>query len=381
MSRIALFSSTIFSTCFVRVSSSSPSSLDAMDRYLPKPKQKNIHEITKLGPAVCILGKTGLGKTWLVNHSLEKFVELTPDILRSKHETIEFLTKIKNSDLPVVLDEYECVNDLIGIREITEPPTKGLFVIVSQVPVKFDFEINVYQMPVKTPEEIKKLFPKADPQVIAACDGDLRIVSQSIVFKSDARDDFQGPRDFLISLVSKKSDINPAHYIGHPIQEPGNIASILHENYPDSKGDHAIIIDLLSQADVIETRVYGGDWELLQYFNLWGCILPSVEIAHTLPHKLRPGSTWTKYQNACMRGKRIEAMANRIPGKRLSHDELLTLRDYAENENAEILKEYGIQPQDIDVLNHMSPLRKIKTKTVGSLKKCLAAVQTAQMST
>ena len=351
--------------------SSSPSSLDAMDRYLPKPVQKNSHEFTKLGPVVCILGKTGIGKTWLVHHTLERFLELTPDILRSKQDTIEFLTKIKNSDLPVVLDEYECVTDLIGIREITEPPTRGLFVIVSQVPVKFDFEINVYNVPVKTPEEIKKLFPKADPQVIATCDGDLRIVAQSLEFKSDVRDDFQTPRDFLISLVSKESKVNPVYYIGHPVQEPGNIASILHENYPDSKGDHATLIDMLSQADIIESRVYAGDWELLHYFNLWGCILPSVEIAHTLRSKLRPGSTWTKYQNMCMRAKRIDAMANRIPGKRLCYDELLVLREFAEHENVDVLKEYGLQPQDIDVLNHLSPLRKMKPKTVSLLKKCL----------
>jgi len=344
-----------------------------MDRYLPKPVQKNTHEFTTLGPTVCILGKTGTGKTWLVHHELERFLEITPDILRSKQDTIEFLTKIENSELPVVLDEYECVSDLIGMREITKPPTTGLFIIVSQVPVKFDFEINVYNMPVKTSEEIKNIFPKADATIIATCAGDLRVVAQSLEFKSDLCDDFQGPRDFLISLVSKNSTVNPIHYIGHPVQEPGNIASILHENYPDSKGDHATIIDMLSQADIIESRVYAGDWELLHYFNLWGCILPSIEIDHTLGAKLRPGSTWTKYQNSCMRAKRIDAMSNRKPGKNLVHDELLVLREYAERENIEILKEYKLQPQDIDVLNHLSPFRKIKAKTVGYLKKCLAA--------
>ncbi len=342
-----------------------------MDRYLPKSIQKNSHEFTNLGPAVCILGKTGVGKTWLVHNVLHKFIELTPDILRSKQDTIEFLTKIKNSDLPLVLDEYECVSDLIGIREITEPPTKGIFVIISQIPVKFDFEINVYNVPVKTPEEIRKLFPKADPYVISTCDGDLRIVTQSLEFKSDARDDFQSPRDFLISLVSNESNLNPIHYIGHPVQEPGNIASILHENYPDSTGNHADIIDMLSRADIIESRVYNGDWELLHYFNLWGCILPSVEIAHSLKSKLRPGSTWTKYQNMCMRVKRIDAMATRIPEKRLCYDMLLVLRDFAEQENFQILKEYGLKPQDIDILNHLSPYRKIKAKTVSFLKKCL----------
>jgi Cdc6-like AAA superfamily ATPase len=62
-----------------------------MDRYLPTPKQKNEHEITKLGPAVCILGKTGIGKTWLVHHTFERYLELTADILRSKQTTSEIL--------------------------------------------------------------------------------------------------------------------------------------------------------------------------------------------------------------------------------------------------------------------------------------------------
>ena len=333
-------------------------------------KQKNEHEFTTLGPIVCVLGKTGTGKTWLVHNTLERYIELTPDILKSKQETIEFLSKIKSSDLPVVLDEYECLSDLIGLREIKESPTTGLFVIVSQVPIKFDFEFSTYHMPLKTPEEIQKLFPGADADVIKTCGGDLRVVAQSLEFKSDMRDDFQGPRDFIMSLVSKDSKVNPARYIGFPVQEPGNIASILHENYPDGKGDFASIADMLSRADMIESKVYAGDWELLHYFNFWGCILPSIEIGHTLTN-LRPGSTWTKYQNMCMRAKRIDAMANRVPGKRLCYDELLTLRNFAELENVEILRDYQLQPQDVDVLNHLSPLRKIKAKTVSSLKKCL----------
>ena len=65
-------------------------------------------------------------------------------------------------------------------------------------------------------------------------------------------------------------------------------------------------------------------------------------------------------------------MANRRPGQEIHTDILLTLRDYAEAGNAEILRDYNLQPQDIDILNHMSPLRKIKPKVVSSLKKSLA---------
>lgn len=341
-----------------------------MDRYLSKvTQQKTETEFTKLGPAVCVLGKSGIGKTWAVRKALCPCIELTSDILKSKQDTIDFLNKIHGTESHVIIDEYECIYDLVGLREIKKPPTNGLFVVISQIPVKFDFEIVTYNFPVLGPEAIKALFPDAQDTVITKCGGDLRRVRQSLTFKSDARDDFQGPREFLISLVSRTANVNPADFCGHPIQEPGNIASILHENYVDSKGDLSKIADQLSVADVIETRVYAGDWELLSYFNLWGCILPAVEIHHTLSNNLRPGSTWTKYQNACMRTKKITDMANRIPHRSLCLDSLLLIRNQVERGYFSTFFEYGLGPADLDVMNHLSPITKLKAKTIASLKK------------
>lgn len=349
---------------------SSSDSSDVMDRYLSKSVgQKSEPEFTKLGPAVCVLGKSGIGKTWAVRKALMPCIELTSDILKSKQDTIDFLNKIHGTESHVIIDEYECIHDLIGLREITKPPTNGLFVVISQIPVKFDFEIVTYNFPVLGPDAIKALFPDAKAEVIDSCGGDLRWVRQSLTFKSDNRDDFQGPREFLISLVSRTSKVNPAAFCGHQIQEPGNIASILHENYVDSKGDLAKIADYLSIADVVETRVYGGDWELLSYFNLWGCILPAAEINHTLSNNLRPGSTWTKYQNACMRAKKISDMANRIPHQNLCIDSLLLIRSQVEKGDFRTFFEYGLGPSDLDVMNHLSPLNKLKAKTIASLKK------------
>jgi hypothetical protein len=70
-----------------------------------------------------------------------------------------------------------------------------------------------------------------------------------------------------------------------------------------------------------------------------------------------------------MRLKRIKAMATRRPGQEVHLDVLMTLRDYAEAGNADILREYNLQPQDVYVLNHMSPLRNIKPKVMAMLKK------------
>jgi len=341
-----------------------------MDRYLSKKApQKNAPEFTTLGPAVCVLGKSGIGKTWAVRKALMPCIELTSDILKSKQDTIDFLNKIHGTETHVIIDEYECISDLVGLREITKPPTNGLFVVVSQVPVKFDFELVTYDFPILDPNSIKNLFPEADDQVIATCGGDLRRVRQSLTFKSDAWDEFQGPKEFLMSLVSRTSNVNPARYCGQPVQEPGNVASILHENYVDSKGDLAKISDQLSVADLIESQVYDGAWDLLPYFNLWGCVLPAVEINHTLRPNLRPGSTWTKYQNACMRTKKIRDLSSRVPHQNLCIDSLLLIRSQVERGDFTNFREYGLKTQDLDVMNHLSPLAKIKPKVLASLKK------------
>lgn len=348
-----------------------------MDRYFSKtPKQKIEDQFTKLGRVVAVVGKSGIGKTWAVRRALDPCIELTADILRSKHDTLDFLEKIRSSTLPVILDEYESIQDLVGLRELTGPPTGAVFVIISHVVPKFDFDFVVHEFPVPTPEQIKAIAPGADDEIVARANGDIRWVLQSLNFKTDFRDDFQSPRDFVTSLVCKGSTTNPAHFIGCPVSEPGNICSILNANYVDSprnRIDLAAVAGLFSTADWFESRVYAGSWDLLPFYNLFGCVLPAIEIGHTLTAPLKPGSTWTKYQNMCMRQKKISAMARRIPSKNLSLDELGLLRVYAEKEQAGPLIEYGLTPQDLDVLNHLSPLRKIKPKVLSSLKKCLGA--------
>ena len=346
-----------------------------MDRYFKKPEQKTDWPFTSLGRAVCVLGKTGIGKSWTVRKALGRHIELTADILRSKQDTLDFLSKIRHSDLPVLLDEYECVCDLTGLRELTGPPTKGNFYVTSQIPPKFDFEIVTWEFPVPSPDELAKICPGATPEAIAECRGDVRRLLHSLKFKSDARDEFSSPKDFVTALVSVGSTVNPARYIGHAVQEPGNTCSILQQNYvdaPKSKVDFAKVAEYFSEAEIFDDKIYEGAWELFPYYNVLGCILPACEIGHTLKPPLKPGSSWTKYQNMCMRKKKIQALASRTTGKRLDMEEIYLLRKYAEEENVAILQDYKLQPQDIDVLNLLNPTRKIKAKTLTSLKKCLS---------
>lgn len=344
-----------------------------MDRYIKKGRDNFDHEFAKLGPAVCILGKSGIGKTWTVHNTLDPCVELTPEILGSKQTTLSFLERIRGTNIPVVLDEYESVQDLVGIREITGPPTNGLFVVVSQVPVKFDFEIHTYNFPVPDEATIRRIVPGVSDAVLKKCRGDLRYAIQSLTMTSDDKDEFQGAREFIESLVSKGSNVNPVDFIGHPVHEPGNVSAILHENYVNSKTcDLVKVIESMSTSMIFETKIYDGSWDLYPYYTFSGCILPAVHIGHSLSLPLRPGSVWTKHQSACARAKRIDAMAQRVPGKRLSLDEIMMLHLYAEKGNVDVLKEYQLKPQDLDVLNHLSPYRKIKPKDLANLKKSLA---------
>lgn len=343
-----------------------------MDRYLRTRTHNFEHEFTKFGPAVCVLGKTGIGKTWTVHDALDPCIELTADILRSKQDTLGFLDKIRGTNSHVILDEYETIQDLVGTREIKKPPTNGLFVVVSQIPVKFDFEIRTYHFPVPDPETIRRIVPGVSDDVVARCKGDLRYAFQSLFMKSDEKDEFQGARDFLESIVSRTSSVNPSDRLGFSVHEPGNVTAILHENYVDSKTcDHAHVIETLSEAMVFESKVYEGNWDLYDYYNVLGCILPAHDIGHTLKLPLRPGSVWTKFQSMCARSKRLGTLAQRVPGQRRTMEHIFLLFRYAEAGNIEVLREHGLTAQDLDVLNHVSPYRKIPAKDIVSLKKLL----------
>ena len=65
-------------------------------------------------------------------------------------------------------------------------------------------------------------------------------------------------------------------------------------------------------------------------------------------------------------------MSHRVPRMDLDLDALMLLRDRAEAGDYEILREYGIQPQDVDVMSHLSPMRKLKPKTLNTIKKWLS---------
>lgn len=335
----------------------------------------------KLGKHICVVGKSGVGKTFMVYSSVSHYVEFTASVLKSKIDTLQFLEKVHGTDITVILDEYECVNTMIGIREIKEPPSNGMFIVISQIPVKFDFPMSIYDMPIMNFSQIKALFPTAKDAVIKACRGDLRFVSQSLTFDSDDLDIFQNSQQIIESFIGSTSSVNPIDFLKDPLPEPGNIAGIVHANYVKSqwKGRDGLermaeCSSWMSDGQMIDSAMY-ENWDLLPYYNCIGCIIPCRLIGHTVK-TIEPASIWTKTQNMLMRSKKIKSMSSRGPGRmHLSLDTLFLLRDYAELGDIEMLKSYKLEPGDMDTLNHLSPLRKIKNRALILLKKGLAESQ------
>jgi hypothetical protein len=80
----------------------------------------------------------------------------------------------------------------------------------------------------------------------------------------------------------------------------------------------------------------------------------------------RTGSLWTKYQNICMRHKKLEALMRR--SNKLSRDAIDTVIrlqfltcDYS------ACSEYKLEPSDIDVLGHI--IGPFKPRVVTAAKK------------
>lgn len=310
---------------------------------------------------ICTLvrGAPGVGKSHWVRSELGKYFEMSPNVLKSKQSTLDMLDRLRGSAIPVLLDDLEQVTDLVGFRELVGPPSLGPFVVITQdAELPFKHTVHIFK-PYAT-DVIQKMFPSAPLAVILSSNGNLNAVQNPGHVMNIST------RDWINSLVLKTGTENPVNYIGHHVEEPGNISSIIHENYPDANANMCDIADSLSEAAVMENKMYQDNWHLLPYYNLLGCIIPACIINHGLT-ELRPGSIWNKYQNMCMRAKRISAITSRVPRANLNHEALILLKLYASRGNVEILKEYKIQGADLDVLNHLNSL-KIKAKPLKLLK-------------
>ena len=342
-----------------------------MDAFLKRIQQKTSPEPSRLfapGTVTCVHGRPGIGKTYMVEKELPGAVHVDHTILKSKNTTLDFFERLSYTDAPVIIDEWESIADLIGVREITGPVSKGPLVLIAHEAVKVTPTTILYEMPIMTPSDIEKLAPKHPnaKKLAEACRGDVRSFLRSLMYTSDTPDAFKTPRQIVTDLVT---NTRPDYYLSHTLHEHGYVWSMIQENYVDAKGltlDAASeIAENMSLADMYDTKIYAdGAWDnLMPYFVLHGCVKPCQVMKQKLNDaKLRSGSLWTKFQNACMRRKKIGET-------RLGYYELLTIRKYVEHGQYELVDDYKLDTSAVDVMNHIIIGQKLKPKAVEQAKK------------
>lgn len=329
----ALFSSIIFKTCFVRESSDS----SAMDRFLKIKERKTPSQNFAEADVICIWGPPGIGKTHLAEQT--GGIWLGEDTLRSKQGTLEFLARVRSADRAVIIDDFESVSDLVGIRELTGRPSRGQLFITALAPIKLHFPVLNYEFPIANSEKIFKIISKVRPdappslvkELVAQCKGSVRHVLRGLEFKSDVADNFTEPKQDLDALFVKGAGGLPPHWDN--LHEHGYSWAVVQENYPDAPNlDMDGIADLahtMSRADIIDSHVYRtGAWDLLPYFCVEAVFDPAYKIKKTLK-KLRPGSMWTKYQNHCMKKKKLDAIFEKIGTKEMDYLSMVATRPEA----------------------------------------------------
>jgi len=269
---------------------------------------------------MCFWGPPGIGKT----HMAEKTggIWLGEDILRSKQATLDFIGRVRSTDRAVIIDNFEALADLVGLRELKGPPSRGQLFITAMKPIKLSFPVLNIEFPVPSPDKIFKIVseirPDASPAAIrelaGTANGSVRRVLRGLEFKTDAPDNFTETKKDLEVLFVKGVE-GPLPSIDR-LHEHGYSWGVVQENYPDGPNltldDLAGLADMMSRADLVDEYIYKtGTWDLAPYFAVQAVFAPALILKKTLK-KLRPGSMWTKYQNFCMKKKKLDAIYEKI---------------------------------------------------------------------
>lgn len=344
-----------------------------MDRILRIKREKQsgpLYELVQEHRYVYIWGKPGIGKTWAVKKSFPGCIELDSNILKSKQQTIDFLERVRGSSEAILIDEYESIQDLIGMREIEGPVTRGPLIIIGHEETVPNGKPFVYKFPLMPPAEIEKLLKCPDSaRVSVECNGDIRFFYNVCMHGSSKKDEFMSARDVIHSLIHVDGTRRPGNLMGEYLDEHGNMLGMIQENYVNSPNVDTIqVTEALSNADIIDCRIYEGNWDSMCYFYNEGILIPSFHIGHTL-NEIRTASIWTKSLNIRMREKKIREMNTKSVHRHLRHDELIVIQRYCNSDldkARELLREYNLDSSDLDVINHLG---KIKTKHLTILKK------------
>lgn len=331
---------------------------ESMDKFVTVSRQKEskvptatqkriIKELRKMiegNFVILVFGDSGIGKTFIVKKALEglSFIDL-----EKPHDFPE-------STAHLVLDDVEFDG---------EPPRSlGSTIVISK---KFAHGYQSYYeispLPEKELVQIAEEYFEGD--IETGGNTNIRTFLTDLDFGGE-RDTFPTPKEFVTDLLcSKKMD--PWSHAGHVVMEHGYSFSIVHENYLDKGG-----LDLCEWMSLADTQ---DDYaKSAAFFSFLGIVVPSVILKGSLVAKnIRPGSSWTKYNNHKMRAKKFATMSRKIP---VDIDALGVLNQYClkgDPSAVDHLKAYGLQSSDLDVMNHLMLTNKMKPKVLAALKKKL----------
>jgi len=330
-----------------------------------------VMEYLRSGETLCIHGSSGVGKTHLVN-SIVNGVNLVNGI---------DLDLLSQSCSHVIMDNID--SESVLWKEVTNRKklSKGCTLIISNSIKNIDFCDCLELDPLSEHHQLELVSQKypniCDKPFVLDCikraNGNLRDLFYYIE-KSDDKDIFMSPKDYIHKVLTEPGVCS----IGENVDEHGYSWGVVHENYSDAKNiDLVSIIDDLSMADVYDSQIYNGKWELLPFFCHHGIVKPCTEINGTLYKEcIRPGSAWTKFNNYKMKKSIMSEITNRSGGK-IDVDALLLIRTICiqdPDRAVDIMLSYGMKSRDVYIMNHIALKTKIKPKALQYIKKKLKNV-------
>jgi len=310
-----------------------------------------------------VYGSTGVGKSFLMRHALigTNYIELTSEMLKN-----DFITRVKTMNVHVLADDVD----------VSEPLSLGSTIIVSDGMVE-NFEcMHVEPLSCQDMVTIGRKKSHHDPETLMfhamQSKGDIRTFLYRLKNFTESRDMFKTPKDFVYDMVCRNGCLEPRDYLGTTVTEHGYSWGIVHENYVDVPDLDLMkasrIADLMSYADVKDDDIYCG-YAHKSIFSLFAVVLPSIEINHTLERStMRPGSAWTKFNNYKMRYKRYSSLMLK---SKVDVDSLMVISQYCKSNPTGVtpmLKYYGIEPADVDMMNHLSLINKMKPRVLQTIK-------------
>ena len=322
------------------------------------------------GKNVFICGATGVGKTYIMNSVLNESnsVEIEKEHLKSKSH---FLSFIKGAAKHAFIEEYDSeFKSLIESVSDGGKITRGCLIVTSTAMCMFPNFETIF-VPKHKPEKLLTLVADHTPAVHSAAirsNGNIRSFL-SYIDGYDEIDVFKTPKEFISDILCESESVG----IPKSIHEHGHVWDIFQENYVDSKGVNLVeCTHAFSDADIYDTAMYAlSDWNLMPYFVVNALVIPKFNLGTPLARdKIRPGSCWTKYGNYKMRLHKYNEIKQKLENG-LDIEKLCVIKKYAQNGDIQLMLDYGLSPQDFDVMNHLAVGSKLKQRDVTRVKKAL----------